>query len=191
MNSWRNYQLQITPQKKTEQIAAKHAYHGFFHSLISYGVLFWGGAYGSDRIFDKQKKQFALSVIWNKERYRNHFKNFKYSDSTSLYILESTTLACTCLLCTTLKKLQKETSRNHNYHTRGTLKFRTPYHRISSVQLLLTMQRLTYTIKYQKNTMLWAFTGWKNKSRKYFAKGNTTSLNNFAKTVLINLYNIV
>lgn len=119
------------------KIAAKHAYFGYFHSLLSYGILFWGRSSESKRIFVKQKH--AIRILCDlriTDSCRNHFRNENILTLSSIYILN-------CILY--VYDNIKDFKRNEHYHcytTRNAEKLVVPYHRVSSSQLSINHEAL-------------------------------------------------
>lgn len=67
--------------------ALKMVYFAHFHSLISYGVMFWGNSSTASRVFIMQKRAIR-SILGFKcnESCREHFKNLKIMTLPSLYL---------------------------------------------------------------------------------------------------------
>ena len=66
----------------------KTVYFSYFHSIISYGVIFWGNLHFSDNIFKIQKR--ILRIITNKSKHdscRHLFKQLQILTLPSQYIL--------------------------------------------------------------------------------------------------------
>jgi len=88
-------------------------YYAFFHSVMSYGIIFWGNSSHSTTIFRIQKK--AIRIIeecWNRVSCRNLFKKLQILPLTSQYILS--------LLMSVVqnKNLFLTNKENHNLDTR-------------------------------------------------------------------------
>ena len=69
-------------------LSLKVIYHALFHSVMSYGVIFWGNSPHSHIIFRIQKK--AIRIIegcGNRVSCRNLFKKLHILPSTSQYML--------------------------------------------------------------------------------------------------------
>lgn len=66
----------------------KKAYYGYFHSLLTYGVEFWGNAAERDRAFKLQKRAIRImsGMPWNYPA-RELFRQNKILTLASLYIL--------------------------------------------------------------------------------------------------------
>ena len=63
-------------------------YHSYFHSLLQYGILFWGNSPTSGDIFKIQKR--TIRIITNKGRLescRDLFRNLKILTLSSQYVL--------------------------------------------------------------------------------------------------------
>jgi len=70
------------------QDALTYVYHSYFHSLISYGVNFWGNSACSSHIFRLQKK--AVRIIMEsrpRDSCRELFKHLKILPLQSQYVL--------------------------------------------------------------------------------------------------------
>ena len=73
----------------TNEKTATLAYHGMFHSIISYGTLIWGNATLANDLFKLQKK--ALRAIYNMPQdasCRKLFKQTNVMTLPSIYIYE-------------------------------------------------------------------------------------------------------
>jgi hypothetical protein len=63
-------------------------YHTYFHSLMSYGLIFWGSSSYSINIFRLQKKaRRIITGISNRDSCRDYFKKFKILPLQSQYLL--------------------------------------------------------------------------------------------------------
>ena len=47
------------------QVSLKMIYYSYFHSIMTYGIIFWGNSYCSKTIFRLQKK--SLESLWDSE----------------------------------------------------------------------------------------------------------------------------
>ena len=66
----------------------KVIYHAFFHSVLSYGIIFWGNTLYSSKIFRIQKKAIRIMEgCQNRVSCRNLFKKFEILPLISQYIL--------------------------------------------------------------------------------------------------------
>ena len=90
------------------------AYFANFHSHLSYGILIWGHATGSQRIFGLQRRAVrTVAGLQFRADCRHAFKNLRILTVPSLYILE-------CLLH--IKRninLYQTHEDKHNYNTRN------------------------------------------------------------------------
>lgn len=104
--------------------SAKAVYHGYFHSVMAYGVLVWGLSHQWRRVFTLQKK--ALRIIFeinSGESCRSVFKREKILTFPCVYIYEA------------LKQMHGNTEsqrRNgdmHSHNTRSRTDFTVPLHK--------------------------------------------------------------
>jgi hypothetical protein len=65
----------------------KMIYHAFFHSVMSYGIIFWGNSSYSTMIFEMQKKAIRIIVCGNRVLCRNLFKKLQILPLASEYML--------------------------------------------------------------------------------------------------------
>lgn len=110
--------------------AAKIAYFSFFHSILNFGILFWGDTTESSKIFIKQKQVLRILCGAN-SRYscRELFPKEKILTVTSILIL-------TCVMYIhDNKEILLKNNFNHKYDTRNQNNFIIPYHRIKVSQL--------------------------------------------------------
>ena len=72
----------------TSALSLKMIYHAFFHSALSYGIIFWGNSSHSSTNFSMQKKAFRITEgCDNRDSYRNVFKKLQILLLTSQYML--------------------------------------------------------------------------------------------------------
>ena len=98
--SWKDHIIQIIPKLSKAcyvlrsirlfmcQDALKAVHHSYFHSLISYGIIFWGNSSYSPHIFRLQKK--AVRIITGsrpRDSCRELFKHLRILPLQSHYIL--------------------------------------------------------------------------------------------------------
>jgi hypothetical protein len=83
--------LLYTFRTKFEPFMSLHAlktiYFSYFHSIMSYGIIFWGNCYASNDIFKLQKR--TIRILTNKTRYdscRPLFKQLQILTLPSQYI---------------------------------------------------------------------------------------------------------
>jgi len=88
-------------------------YFSYFHSIMSYGIIFWGNSHHSVNIFKIQKR--IIRIITNSNRYDTCsplFKQLRILSIPSQYIFSI------FLFVITNKKLFQLNSQVHNIHTR-------------------------------------------------------------------------
>ena len=123
--SWKNHITEITPKlnkacyvirtltflKSPELL--RMVYFSYFHSIMSYGIIFWGNSHHSVNIFKIQKR--IIRIITNSNRYdtcRPLFKQLRILPLPSQYIFSI------LIFVVTNKKLFQLNSQVHNIHTR-------------------------------------------------------------------------
>jgi hypothetical protein len=92
--------------------ALKAIYYSFFHSLMSYGIIFWGNSSHSYTIFLLQKKAIRTMLgCGSRVSCRNIFKDLdilllasQYIFSLSMFVLQNKTLALILLILVTKTK---------------------------------------------------------------------------------------
>ena len=67
--------------------ALKSVYHSYFHSLLSYGIIFWGNSSYSLHIFRLQKKVRIIMGLRARDSCRKPFKHLRFLPLQSQYIL--------------------------------------------------------------------------------------------------------
>jgi len=88
--SWRTHINTIIPKLSSANSALtvvepflsldslKMVYYFYFHSIMTYGLIFWGNSHHSNIIFRLQKRIIRIIVgIRGRESCRDHFKNLK------------------------------------------------------------------------------------------------------------------
>jgi hypothetical protein len=66
----------------------KMVYHSYLHSIVTYGIIFWGNSYYNNTIFSLQKQTLGIIVgIRDRDSCREHFKKLKILPLKSQYIL--------------------------------------------------------------------------------------------------------
>jgi hypothetical protein len=66
----------------------KLIYYSYFHSILTYGIIFWGNNHHSNVIFKMQKRIIRIMVgIRNRDSCREHFKRLKILPLQSQYLL--------------------------------------------------------------------------------------------------------
>jgi len=70
------------------QDSLRMVYYSYFHSVLTYGLIFWGNSYYSNIIFRLQKRNIRIIVgIRGRDSGREHFKKLKILPLQSQYIL--------------------------------------------------------------------------------------------------------
>ena len=70
------------------QDSLKKIYYSYFHSVMTYGIIFWGNSYYSNAIFKLQKRIIRIIVgLRSRDSCREHFKTLKILPLQSQYIL--------------------------------------------------------------------------------------------------------
>ena len=68
--------------------ALKLIYYSYFHSVLSYGIIFWGNTPHSNLIFKMQKKAVRIMMgIRNRDSCTEHFRRLKILPVQSQYLL--------------------------------------------------------------------------------------------------------
>jgi hypothetical protein len=66
----------------------KLIYCSYFHSILTYGIIFWGNTHYSNAIFKMQKRIIRIMVgIRNRDSCREYFKRLKILPLQSQYLL--------------------------------------------------------------------------------------------------------
>ena len=107
--SWRIYIDTIIPKLSSASFALrvvkpflsldslKMVYYPYFHSVMTYGLIFWGNSHHSNIIFRLQKRIIRIIVgIRGRDSCREHFKNLKILPLQSQYTGCFTTLGHNC-----------------------------------------------------------------------------------------------
>jgi hypothetical protein len=87
-------------------------YYAYFHSLMSFGIIFWGNSPCSIHIFRLQKKITKITNSRNRSSCRNWLKNLKIFTFISQYIFSLLSFDITNT------KLWSTNSNIHNRNTR-------------------------------------------------------------------------
>lgn len=108
---------------------AKVSYNSCFHSVISYGILFWAHSPGFKRVFCLQKKAVrALCNLKQRDSCKPYFVQQNILTLPSVYIL-------TVLLYVYDNIEQFNVNgQHHEYATRKRVELRVPYHRLTRTQ---------------------------------------------------------
>jgi hypothetical protein len=70
------------------QDSLKMVYYSYFHSTMTYGLIFWGDSHYNNILFRLQKRIIRISVgIRGRDSCREHFKKLKILPLQSQYIL--------------------------------------------------------------------------------------------------------
>jgi hypothetical protein len=70
------------------QDSLKMVYYSYFHSIMTYGLIFWGNSHYSNIVFRLQKRIMRLIVeIRGRDSCREHFKKLRILPLQSQYIL--------------------------------------------------------------------------------------------------------
>jgi hypothetical protein len=98
--SWRTHIDTIVPKLSSASFAMrvvkpflsldslKMVYYSYFHSVMTYGLIFWGNSHHSNIIFRLQKRIIRIIVgIRGRDSCREHFKNLKILPLQSQFIL--------------------------------------------------------------------------------------------------------
>jgi len=91
----------------------KMLYHAFFHSVMRYGIIFWGNSLHSSTIFSMQEKAIRIMEgCGNTVPRRNLFKKLQILPLTSQYTLSL------LMFVVQNKNLFSRNTENHNIDTR-------------------------------------------------------------------------
>ena len=98
--SWRTHISTIIPKLSSacfalrvvkpflSQDSLKIVYYSYFHSIMTYGLIFWGNSHYSNIIFRLQKRIIRIIVgIRGRDSCREHFNKLKILPLQSQYIL--------------------------------------------------------------------------------------------------------
>ena len=70
------------------QESLKMVYYSYFHSIMMYGIIFWGNSYYSMNTFRLQKKTIRIIMrIRNRYSHREYFRKLQILSLESQYIL--------------------------------------------------------------------------------------------------------
>lgn len=112
----------------TDVATSRLVYFSYFHSVMSYGILLWGGAADFQSIFILQKRAIrAIYKLRRRDSLRELFKEINILTVPCQYIYE--------VIMYARRNLDQFTknSDNHNYNTRNKNKFVLPHFRLSKV----------------------------------------------------------
>ena len=95
--------------------AATCAYYAQVHSLLKYGIMFWGRSVECTRIFKLQKYCIrAIFKLGHLESCRDHFKNNNILTVNAIYVLE-----CALFVKMNYEQLFERYEAKHNHSTRA------------------------------------------------------------------------
>ena len=123
-------------------------YYAIFHSVMTYGILLWGGSSHINRVFILQKKAIRiLAKTKNTESCRAVFKKYKIMTLISCYIFE-------CLLYIKKQDPQKQ-NQVHSHDTRNNACLRLPLCRLSRTydSFINISYKLFNTLPYTLRTL--------------------------------------
>jgi hypothetical protein len=111
------------------QESLKMVYYSYFHSIITYGLIFWGNSYYSNTIFRLQKRTIRIIVgMRDRDSCREHFRKLKILPLKSQYTLSLT------LFVINNKNYFKVNSEIHNINTRTKSNLHQPLSHLSTYQ---------------------------------------------------------
>jgi hypothetical protein len=111
------------------QESLKMVYYSYFHSIITYGLIFWGNSYYSNTIFRLQKRTIRIIVgIRDRDSCTEHFRKLKILPLKSQYILSHS------LFVINNENYFKINSEIHNINTRTKSKMHQPLPHLSTYQ---------------------------------------------------------
>jgi hypothetical protein len=97
--NWKDHIDQIIPKLSAAYYAVRQMYHfinqntlksiyfAYFHSIVKYGIIFWGNSSNSKKIFTLQKKIIRIMVVaYPRTSCRRLFKNLEILPVPSQYI---------------------------------------------------------------------------------------------------------
>jgi hypothetical protein len=111
------------------QESLKMIYFSYFHSIMFYGLVFWGNSYHNNTVLKLQKRIIRIMVgIRDRESCREYFRKLKLIPLQSQYI-------CSLLLFVINNRQHfKINSDMHNINIRSNLDFHYPQARLSVYQ---------------------------------------------------------
>ena len=111
------------------QYSLKMVYYSYFHSVMTYRLIFWGNSHRSNIIFRQQKRIIRIIVgIRGRDSCREHFKKVKILPLQSQYILSLT------LFVIDNGNYFKMNSGIHNINTRNKSNLHVPISNLSVYQ---------------------------------------------------------
>jgi hypothetical protein len=143
--SWKNHVDIIVPKSSAacfairavrpfmSQETLKMIHHAYFHSIITYGIVFWGNSSYSNNVFKLQKRVVRIIMgTRTRDSCREYFRSLKFLLLYSQYILSLV------LFIITNKNQFAVTSEIHNINTRNKSHIHQP------LSLLTSYQKGTY-----------------------------------------------
>jgi hypothetical protein len=110
------------------QKSLKMAYFYYFHSIMTYRLVFWGNSYYSNTVFKLQKKIIRIMVGIGARAMQSTFQKTKnITIIVSIYIL-------TLIVCMNNKQHFKVNSEIHNINTRNNLNLHYPQSHLTVYQ---------------------------------------------------------
>ena len=88
------------------------AYYGQFYSLMTYGIIFWGGSHIHEVFLIQKRVLRILLDLKINESCRQHFKELNLLTAPALFVYE-----CLCFIFRHMNEF-KDNVRDHNYETR-------------------------------------------------------------------------
>ena len=111
------------------QDSLKMVYYSYFHSIMTYGIIFWGNSHYSNTIFKLQKRIIRTIVgIRGEDSCREHFKKLQILPLQSQYILSL------LLFVTGNRSYFMENSDIHNINTRTKSNLHQPLSHLTAYQ---------------------------------------------------------
>jgi hypothetical protein len=139
--TWRDHVIELTPKLNKACYVIRTlmflrspdilrmVYFSYFHSLVSYGIIFWGNSHSSINIFRIQKRIIRIMTNSNKhDTCRPLFKQLRILPLPSQYIFSL------LLFVVTNKELFLLNSQIHNIHTRHSDNLHLPQTGLTLVQ---------------------------------------------------------
>jgi len=111
------------------QDSLRMIYYSYFHSIMTYGLIFWGNSHYSNTIFRMQKRTIRVIMgLRSRDSCREHFKKLKILPLWSQYI------QLLLLFVVDNKRYFKENSDIHNINTRTKSNLHQPIANLSKYQ---------------------------------------------------------
>jgi hypothetical protein len=139
--SWKNHIDTIIPKLSStcfavraikpflSQESLKMVYFSYFHSIMTYGLVFWGSSYHNNTIFKLQKRIIRLMMgSRNRESCREYFRKLKLLPLQTQYIY------VLLLFVINIKQHFEVNSEIHNINTRNNLALHYPLSHLSVYQ---------------------------------------------------------